>query len=285
MAQIVAVVPTLGLEPRLPACLEALAGCERVVVLQGAASAPTACEQVVRFEEPVGFARAVNAGLAASSSEFVAVVNDDCVVGPGWALRLATELAAEATWGSLQAVVLREDGCTDGLGIGWNRWWEPIQVGWGAPAPPRDPVVQEVFGVSATAALYRRTAVAQVGNFDELLGTWYEDVDLAVRLRAGGWRAGCALDVRVIHAGGATTAAVGLPRSLRVGNRWLVLARLMGRRLPTIAAAALWADLRQVRGGWRAVVAGWARAARLLPAFAHRGKAMVSRADLERWRA
>lgn len=283
MARLVAIVPTLGSEPRLAACLEALQGCERVVVTQGTSPAPTTCERVVRFEKPVGFARAVNAGLAASDSELVAVVNDDCVVGAGWAERLTAVLADDPTWGSVQGVVLAEDGRTDGLGIGWNRWWEPIQVGCGGTPPAADAKVDEVFGVSATAAVYRRSAIKEVGAFDEQLGTWYEDVDLAVRLRAGGWRAGVVLDVRAIHAGGATTAALALPRSQRIRNRWLVLARLMGRHFPAIVPQALWADLRQLPYGWLAVPSGWVRAGWWLATFGRAGAPLIAQAELTRW--
>ena len=37
-----------------------------------------------------------------------------------------------------------------------------LQVGHGEPAPPPDSAPREVFGVSATAAVYRRTALEAV---------------------------------------------------------------------------------------------------------------------------
>jgi GT2 family glycosyltransferase len=48
----------------------------------------------------------------------------------------------------------------------------------------------ECFGPSGAAALYRREALQSVGPevFDEALFAYFEDVDLAWRLRRGGWR-------------------------------------------------------------------------------------------------
>ncbi len=61
-----------------------------------------------------------------------------------------------------------------------------------ASRPRRPDVgVEEIFGVSATAAVYRREALRAVASggevFDPRLGSYYEDVDLAGRLRAAGF--------------------------------------------------------------------------------------------------
>jgi len=45
----------------------------------------------------------------------------------------------------------------------------------------------EVFGFCGGAALLRTAALHQVGEFDRELFLYYEDTDLAWRLRAGGW--------------------------------------------------------------------------------------------------
>ena len=66
-------------------------------------------------------------------------------------------------------------------GIDWNPWWQAVQIGHGRPAPPVTAEPREIFGVSATAALYRRAALQDLGEetFDPDLGSYYEDVDLA----------------------------------------------------------------------------------------------------------
>ena len=48
--------------------------------------------KIITFKENMGFARAVNEGLTASTGEFVIVLNNDTLVGPNWALRMMKTL-------------------------------------------------------------------------------------------------------------------------------------------------------------------------------------------------
>ncbi len=205
-----------------------------------------------------------------------------------------------------------DDALVDGCGLAWNRWWQAIQLGHGEAAPaavadrgrpepgaptsnecrdwrqsePRPPAVFEVFGVSATAALFRRAALERVARgggqvFDPRLITYYEDADLAGRLRAAGFSALLAPAARVLHAGSASAGVAGGRRwRLMYGNRYLAAARLLGRgfwpRLPwmMLRDGLDLVHLLHARGGaarLEGMAAGWARAVRHLPAFAHRG--------------
>jgi len=307
---VIAVVPSLGAPgalartlARLRAELATCAG-GLIWVHQGEGAAPAVAggrERLLRFERPLGFARAVNAGLAAArEAEFVAVVNDDLEPEPGWLGPLLAALRAQPELGSVQGVNLaaadprRADGC----GIGWNRWLQAVQVGCGAPPPAPDAPPIPVFGVSATAALYRRAALDRVAlpggaAFDERLESWYEDVDLAVRLRAAGFAALCVPASRARHAAGTTGDRLPLRRArLIAGNRWLVVARLLGRSfpaaLPRLAVRDL-VDLARALATGRprdaaAIAAGWATAAARLGAFARAGAPLVARRELERFR-
>lgn len=49
--------------------------------------------------------------------------------------------------------------------------------------------IEEVFGPSAGAALYRRKMLEEVGLFDEDFFAYMEDVDLAFRGQLAGWNA------------------------------------------------------------------------------------------------
>jgi GT2 family glycosyltransferase len=324
--RIAAVVPTLGASPHLGRCLEALRrdggeGLEIVVVHQG--PAPPALggdgprvDRAVALPRPAGFAAATNRGLAATAAELVATVNDDALVEPGWTAALAAALAAEPRAAAAQGtnLVLDRPATVDGRGLAWNRWWQAVQIGHGEAdaggAGAADAVAQgaaapggfeEVFGVSATAALFRRGALAAAALapgeiFDSRLGSYYEDADLACRLRARGWTALSVPAARARHAGGATAAALGGLRPAAVyGNRWLVAARLLGRRFPVAAPRMALRDLADLAAalaggaggpaGARGILAGWARAVRHLPAYAHAGPPAVAPAELARLRA
>jgi len=69
--------------------------------------------------------------------------------------------------------------------------------------PYHEEPTQEVFGAGGGAAIYRRDAISQVGFFDPRFFVYYEDVDLAWRLRWAGWRAVAAPRARVHHKGSA----------------------------------------------------------------------------------
>ena len=60
------------------------------------------------------------------------------------------------------------------------------------------------LGPAGAAAAYRRTAWEQVGGMDERIFAYMEDFDLALRLRAAGWRTVAAPDARGVHLGSAS---------------------------------------------------------------------------------
>lgn len=311
MSGLCAVVPTLGASRWLAPCLEALRRqgreVEIVLVCQGAAKddartrdVRALADRVLDSERNLGFAAATNLGASAASGEYLATVNDDALVGDGWAERLLEALEQDPRVAAVQGVNVRLDdpGTVDGAGLAWNRHWQAVQIGHGErpAALPQDP--SEVFGVSATAAIYRRRALSELagadgGPFDARLFAYYEDVDLAGRLRAAGHRALSVPAGRVRHAGSVSGAALpGGHRRLIYGNRHLVLARLLGRafwpRWPRIVARDL-ADLGRaaVRGDAQAaagIVAGAARALFRGPVFARFGPPLVPLDDLRRFR-
>ncbi len=302
---ITAIVPSVGSSPwqvEMLAALRrelALPEAELVWVHQGEAPAPTFAgprERLVRLPRAVGFAAAANAGLAAADprAEVIAIVNDDLVVEPGWLAALAAELARRPRAAAVQGIQLElgRPHLVEGCGLEWNRSWQAVQVraGESALAPTTPPF--EVFGVSATAALFRRAALAAVAAsgasfFDERLGSYYEDVELAVRLREVGWESWCVPAARARHAGQATMGRAPLDRWRRIyRNRLLVLRRLLGggfaAALPRLAArdgkdllrACLHVDGSRAFG----VLTGWTAALPRLPAFAAGSAAASARA-------
>ncbi|MFL6232636.1 MAG: glycosyltransferase family 2 protein [Thermoanaerobaculia bacterium] len=276
-----AVVLTMGRSPLFVPCLEALRreGVEIVVVDQGVSIDVPAglADQVLRPGRNLGFAAGNNLGLSAATGDLVAPVNDDLLVAPGWAERLLAALAADPGAGSAQGVnlVLDHPDLADGCGIAWNRWWQAVQVGHGEPAPGPEGAVSEIFGVSATAAVYRREALREVAPdgevFDNRLGFYYEDVDLACRLRAAGWRALLVPAARALHAGSLTGRTMSRQRWMLVyGNRWVVVKRYLGGgfwpRVPLLAVRdgldLGWALLERDTELAAGIVSGWGRALR-----------------------
>lgn len=263
MSRVTAVIPTLGRSPWLSACLEALRreGVEIVVVDQGEIPLDLP-DRVIRPGKNLGFAAATNLGIAESSGEYVATINDDAIVEPGWAARLVEALDHHPKAAAAQGINLSMDGLVDGCGIEWNRWGQAVQVGHGEPVPSLSGT-RDVWGVSATAAIYRRAALGET-PFDPRLISYYEDVELAGRLRAVGWTALLVPEARARHAGSATGGTMSRERwRLVYGNRWLAARgqpfwRMAVRDLADLARALGRGDLSRAAG----IPSGWLRALR-----------------------
>ncbi len=296
--RVTVVVATLGRSPVLAQALAAIdkqrqrVDLELVVVTQGSIAEDTlklilnSADRHLTQPHPVGFAAANNLALrgaleAIDPSPFVALVNDDAIVDHGWLLALIESLQPRPDVASAQGINLQPapdhgDQLVDGTGIAWNRSKQAVQIGHGEPAHllSQDRNMQACFGVSATAAVFRLDALrATLGPnrsvFDEALDTYYEDVDLACRLREAGWSAHCVPAATCVHVG-SSSAPVSRQRLL-ISNRHLVLARHLGRSyLLTVPLLAL----RDVADfGWQAAI-GWGRTLRMLPRYLNLSRAL-----------
>lgn len=302
------VVPTVGNSPVFERCLEALSTAAevsaRVVVVAGSqvetARLPDQLiDRLIVAPAGSGFAVACNLGLAEITTPYAAIVNDDAIVEPDWLAILLAQLDDHPQVAAAQGLNLQLNDADkiDGCGIAWNRRWQPMQIDHGLIEPSSSQIV-EVFGASATAVVYRTDALngatVEAGKiFDPKLHTYYDDVDLAVRLRARQLTALFVPQARAFHAGGASTATANEWRLRQLyGNRLLVLARLLGRsfwvRLPLILRADIGdfgrTILEQQSVRRRGILSGWRRAGGLLPWFTHSGPPMVSIEELRRYR-
>jgi GT2 family glycosyltransferase len=230
------VVPSWnGLEV-LRECLRALAAqtvpCEIVVVdngsVDGTAEAVTAefpGVVLMRADENLGFGRAVNLGAARAAGDVLLVVNNDAVCAPDFAERLL-EAFADPAVGMASAVLTqrphpdRVDSAGVELDVTVGSW----DLGWNAPVASlgdREPV-----GPCGGAAGYRATAWQDAGGFDPALFAYWEDVDLALRLRRAGWRSAFVPTALALHRHGATLgAATPFQRRLDAFGRGFVLGR------------------------------------------------------------
>jgi GT2 family glycosyltransferase len=145
---------------------------------------------VVRLERNGGFCLATNAGIAAARGRFIQVLNNDTEVAAGW-IEAGLAPFADPTVGAVAPlVVVRSDpGRVDSAGDSYALPGWPTKRGHGQPAAlfAARPV-EEVFGASGSSAFYRSAALRRTGAFDPLFGSYYEDVDLAFRLRWAGYR-------------------------------------------------------------------------------------------------
>jgi GT2 family glycosyltransferase len=158
--------------------------------------------RIVNAGANTGFAVANNLAAAGSSAEFLALLNPDAVAERDWleALIAKARTAPDiASVGSLQRR-LDDPAVLDGVGDVWHVAGLAWRAGEGHPAAGA-PGDGEIFGPCGAAALYRRATFVAMGGFDERFFCYCEDVDLAFRLRAAGYRSVRASRAVVRHAG------------------------------------------------------------------------------------
>lgn len=217
----------------LDSCLDALEGqgASRVLVVDNGSEpaelrrlADRAGVVVLPLGTNRGFSPASNAGAVDARMKalpYVAFVNNDAVLEPRYLAACVAALEADPGLSAVQGVVLDAAGqLVDGLGIGWNRRREAIQLGHGTSPPSPDAPPFPVPGVSGTAPVFRRSDFERAGGFAGSFFAWYEDADLALRLRRARGRFACIPAARARHVGSATGRRTpGLKWRLLLRNR------------------------------------------------------------------
>jgi GT2 family glycosyltransferase len=198
------VVPSHTLPDLLALCLESVvrfmpAGTQVVVVDDGSQNecvSRTAAHftgvRVIRHAKAKGFCAAANAGIAAATGAIVEMLNDDAEVTAGWA-EAALAHFTDPRIAAVAPLVYQNDRARRAKGLA------PLIDSAGDEYDPGGfarkryhgsdhvPVAGDVWGASACAAFYRRSALQAVGGFPEHFGAYFEDVDLSFRLRKIGF--------------------------------------------------------------------------------------------------
>ncbi len=179
-----------------------------------------------RLDQNVGFAGAVNRGLALSSAPYVLFLNADVELGEGYVERLGAILDADPTRAAVTGALVLPAGGLDSTGIALStaRWATDRDRG----LDPSDATTAEPFGVSGAAGLFRREALEQVGGLWEDLFVYWEDVELAWRLRRAGWGFAVDPEALAVHQRGSDSADPTFVEAASFGNRLATVARHEG---------------------------------------------------------
>ena len=200
---VVVVVPVRDRHEELRRCLAALTADDEVasvvIVDDGSADgdgviavAAAHGATVLRHERPRGPAAARNTGARAAGTAFVAFVDSDVVVEPGWLRRLRGHFDDPAVGAAAPRVAALDGG--SGALAGFERRRSSLDMG---PVAASVGVGRAVPYVPSTAIVVRRDAFS-AGGFDEELHLG-EDVDFCWRLNDRGWRIAYDPYVRVSH--------------------------------------------------------------------------------------
>lgn len=163
---------------------------------------------VIRCPENFGFAKGNNLGIAATvECDWIACLNPDAFPEPEWLEQFLKGASGhpECHFFGCKLLQANTAGTLDGTGdvyhvsgLAWRR-------DHGKPEVDGASQDGEIFAPCAAAALYRRSVLIEAGGFDESFFCYFEDIDLAFRLRLKGYRCYYVSGARVQHVGSAIT--------------------------------------------------------------------------------
>jgi GT2 family glycosyltransferase len=197
LPRVSAVVLAWRSEPWLRRCVGALLASEKAVVdvvlvdngcTDGDVDAlePLDRVTVLRPGRNLGYSTGCNVGVAASTGEYVALINGDAIVEPGTVARLVDELAEHPDIGIAAASVRLADDPTllnssgnlvHVLGLSWVG-------GLGEPETRTHPT--DVAGAMGAGLVTTRSHWDRLGGFYDHYFAYHEDADLSIRT----WRLG-----------------------------------------------------------------------------------------------
>ena len=196
------VIPVYAQHPTTFACLKSIAADPprhsfEVVIMDDCSPDPAAAAlasvqgvRILRNEANLGFIGNVNAGARAARGEWLIILNNDTLLRPNALNALLDTFSQHSNVGLVGAKLLNADGTVqEAGGIVWK---DGSAWNWGRGQNREDPrfnFVRDADYCSGAALAIRRDLFLEMGGFDLYYApAYYEDTDLAFRIRARGMR-------------------------------------------------------------------------------------------------
>jgi GT2 family glycosyltransferase len=186
--------------------------------------ASAAGAHVIQMGRNAGFSPAVNCGIRAARTPWLAIVNNDVEPAVDWLERLLEAAGREEIWfatGKLLNAARRDrmDGAFDMISQGGCSW----RAGHGRPDGPAWAGPRKIRFAPLTAALFRTELFERVGLLDERFESYLEDVDFGLRCAKKGYWGVYAPEAAAYHAGSATLGAWHAETVRRISRNQLLL--------------------------------------------------------------
>lgn len=226
-----AMLPTLAAQRRPP---------DEIIVVDNGSTDDTAAYlarewpqvRVVANPQNLSISAALNRGVGAASCECVALLNNDIELDPEWLSELLAGLERHPQAGSLACLLrnyYRRD-LLDGTGDILTRGGAGTKRGHGEPDRGQYAVEEPILAATGGAGLYRASAFADVGGFDESFGAYFEDVDWGLRALGAGQSCWYIPTAVGYHMEGRTTGGVTNP--VYHARQWRNTVGVMVKNLP-----------------------------------------------------
>lgn len=221
--------------------------------------------RIVEIGANVGFGEGNRQGVLAAGGGYIAFLNSDTVVEPGWLYEMLRVLCLDPRIGAACSTLnlLQHPTILNGRGGGMSKLGYGFDRHYACPIDQDSDVeaIRDVFFPTAAAMLMRTNDFLSCGGFDRKMFMYHEDVDLGWRLWLQGRRVVVCRDSVVRHHfGGTTHSTRGLEWRERMGSRHNVRSILKHYEIINIlkafkGLAKLWIGM----GAWRhtAHVVAW----------------------------
>ncbi len=192
----------------------------------------------------LGFAPAVNLAAHAASTDYIALLNNDMRVEPGWLRSLVERLDPGQGVECVAGTILNWEGThLDYAGGAVNFHGFGDQPGNGVPLENADIIDGSTQPFACGGALLvRRELFVELGGFDPKFFAYFEDVDFGLRLQLGGFRTVLAANARSFHRHHGTSARFRWHERMVLLERnalRLLIKNISDEHLPRLLAAAL----------------------------------------------
>lgn len=168
----------------------------------------------VPIEKNFGFAHTVNIGLRRARGKYLFTVNDDTILPPDWIGDMIAVVGDRT--GSVSPKIESPAGDIESLGV------DVLPSGKARSRTSVLPTKPDAF--NGAAVLLTRPALERVGLFDESFESYLEDIDLGLRMKAGGFQHQVAESVRVVHERHATSSSRPIYKTwLDAKNWWFIV--------------------------------------------------------------
>jgi GT2 family glycosyltransferase len=231
--------------------------------------------EIVALDANVGVTPALNMCVRAAREDLVLLLNNDIELDPACVAELVASLQRRPTSAAAAPKLLdmHSRDVIDGAGDTYTWAGQANRRGNGMLDRGQFDGPAEVFGACGGAALYRRSAIDEIGPFDERFFAMYEDVDWSFRGQLRGWSCSYVPAAVAYHAGSATVGALSdfsLYHNWR-NSLWVVVknypSSALLRHAPALLRGQLLTLAIALRRGWVLILLrAWRDALRGMPA-------------------
>ncbi|MBP2046656.1 glycosyltransferase family 2 protein [Methanobacterium aggregans] len=215
--QLTVIIPNYNGRHFLEKCLESIEKELAEVIIVDNSSSDGSVEYItehhpdftlIKNQENLGFAVAVNQGIQASKTDYVFLLNNDTELEKNCISKLVKCIESDENIFAVSSKMIQFENrdLMDDAGdaytiLGWTK-----KVGNGRSANNYNEK-KEVFSACAGAALYRRSILKEIGYFDENFFAYLEDVDISYRASIHGYKSIYCPEAVVYHHGSGTSGS------------------------------------------------------------------------------